>query len=131
MTVKRFEDLEVWKTAQSLTNDIYSITRLPSFSNDSGLVNQIRRAGVSVLSNIAEGFERESKKELIRFLYISKGSCGEARCQLYVAFDQGYIGQEQFGKMIESTKRLSIMLRNFIDYLKKSNYKGYKHKEIQ
>lgn len=129
MTVKYFEDLEVWKDSRILTNRIYSITKKSAFSKDFGLVDQIRRASVSVMSNIAEGFERGGNKEFIQFLYISKGSCGEVRAQLYVAYDQAYIDKREFEDISESARKLSIMIGNFIEYLEKSPYKGPKYKK--
>ncbi len=89
MTVKYFEDLEIWKLAREVTNRVYSLTRKDAFSKDFGLVDQIRRASVSVMSNIAEGFERGGNQEFIQFLFIAKASYGEARCQLHIAYDQG------------------------------------------
>ena len=129
MPVKYFEDLEVWKLAREVTNRVYSLTRKGAFSRDFGLVDQIRRATVSVMSNIAEGFERGGNQEFIQFLFIAKASCGEARCQLYVAFDQGYITKEEFNTLLESFKKLSITIHNFIDYLKTSRFKGQKYKK--
>jgi len=85
--VKNFEDLEIWKDARMLIRIIYRITREPKFSKDFALRDQIQRAGVSIMSNIAEGFQRGGNQELIHFLYIAKASCGEVRSQLYVAVD--------------------------------------------
>jgi four helix bundle protein len=96
MTIKYFEDLEVWKEARRLTREIYRLTQDGKFSRDFGLREQIRRAAVSVMSNIAEGFERGGNQEFIQFLYVAKGSCGEVRSQLYVALDQAYVGQPEF-----------------------------------
>ncbi|TAK06448.1 four helix bundle protein, partial [bacterium] len=93
MAVKSFEDLEVWKETRRLSKEIYAATQDAKFSKDFGLRDQIRRAAVSVMSNIAEGFERGGNQEFIQFLYIAKGSCGEVRSQLYVALDQGYIAR--------------------------------------
>ncbi len=87
----RFEDLLVWQRARELTRVIYELTQGGAFARDFGLRDQIRRAAVSVMSNIAEGFERGSDTEFGHFLSIAKGSCGEVRCQLYVASDQGYV----------------------------------------
>src|SRR5205085_12010986 len=87
-TFERFEDIEAWKKTRLLVNVIYKMTAVAEFARDYGLKDQIRRAAVSVLSNIAEGFEREGKTEFRRFLTIAKGSCGEVRAQLYVALDQ-------------------------------------------
>ena len=118
MSVKYFEDLEVWKSARALTNKAYAITNSGAFAKDFGLRDQIRRASVSVMSNIAEGYERGGNQELIQFLSIAKGSCGEVRCQLYVAMDQKYIDGEECEQLIDSFRKLSIMINNFMDYLR-------------
>jgi four helix bundle protein len=123
-----FEDLEVWKTARELTNRIYGITTNGSFSKDYGLRDQIRRSAVSVMSNIAEGYERGGNQELIQFLSIAKGSSGEVRSQLYVAMDQGYVEKKECEQMIDIFKKLSIMINNFMEYLKGSRFKGSKYK---
>ena len=123
-----FEDLEVWKSARVLANKIYEITRDNVFSKDYGLRDQIRRASVSVMSNIAEGYERGGNQELIQFLSIAKGSCGEVRCQLYIAGDQDYISQNELKPLIEQCKRISIMINNFMEHLKGSRYKDPKYK---
>jgi four helix bundle protein len=81
------------------------------------------------MSNIAEGYERDGNKELIQFLAVAKGSCGEVRCQLYVAIDQGYINKENGAELVDLSKKLSIMINNFIKYLKESPYKGKKYKK--
>lgn len=122
MSVRYFEDLEVWKLARELTNDVYEATRHERFSKDFVLVDQVRRGAVSIMSNISEGFEREGNQEFIRFLSISKGSCGELRCQLYVALDQGYISQTQFDEMEGKARKLSVMISHFIKYLKESRH---------
>ena len=88
--IKKFEDIESWKRARILTKQIYEITSMGKFGRDFGLEDQIRRAAVSVLSNIAEGFERGGDQEFLQFLAVAKGSCGELRAQLYVALDQEY-----------------------------------------
>lgn len=129
MAVKYFEDLEVWKSARDLTNKVYAVTSDGAFSKDFGLRDQIRRAAVSVMSNVAEGFERGGNQELIQFLSIAKGSCGEVRCQLYVALDQSYLNKEEGAKITDEFRKLSIMINNFMEYLKGSNYKGTKYKK--
>ena len=85
MQIKSFEDLEIWQIAKGLAVKIYSLSRAPRFSKDFSLRDQMRRAAVSIMSNIAEGFERGGNQEFVQFLYIAKGSCGEVRSQLYVA----------------------------------------------
>ncbi len=91
MKIKKFEELESWKKARELTNTIYQATGTGRFTRDFGLKDQIRRASISILSNIAEGFERGGDKEFFQFLAIAKGSCGEVRAQLYVAARSGRI----------------------------------------
>ena len=127
-TIERFEDIEAWQQARLLVNNIYLVTNDGLFARDYGLKDQIRQAGVSILSNIAEGFERGGNKEFIQFLFTAKGSCGEVRAQLYVARDQKYITEEQFHKLMQQSVRISKMLSGLISYLKRSSYKGAKHK---
>jgi four helix bundle protein len=105
--IERFEDLIAWQKARQLTRHIYSITRVGEFSKDFGLRDQIRRASVSVMSNVAEGFDRGGRAEFHRFLVIAKGSCAEVRSQLYVAFDAGYIDKEVFTKLSSNTVEVS------------------------
>ena len=126
MPVKNFEDLEIWKDARALTIAIYQLTRDPKFAKDFGLRDQIRRAAVSIMSNIAEGFERGGNQEFIQFLYVAKASCGEVRSQLYVAVDQSYIAPRDCEELTKSFRRLSIMISNLIDYLRRSGMKGAK-----
>jgi four helix bundle protein len=126
---KCFEDLEIWKSARALTSEIYRFTAGGDFARDYGLRDQIRRASVSVMSNIAEGYERSGNQELMQFLSIAKGSCGEVRAQLYVAMDQAYIASNDAEKLIDQCKKLSIMISNFMEYLKGSPYKGHKYKQ--
>lgn len=127
MQVKNFEDLEIWKDARALTNGIYQLTRDSRFSKDFALRDQIRRAAVSIMSNIAEGFERGGNQEFIQFLYVAKASCGEGRSQLYVALDQSYVTPKDCDDASKSFRRLSIMISNLIDYLKSSGMKGSKY----
>ncbi|MCW8129672.1 MAG: four helix bundle protein [Planctomycetota bacterium] len=90
-TIRKFEDLEAWSSARVLSRTVYSVTRNGTFRDDADLKRQLRRASVSVMSNIAEGFERGGRKEFLHFLKMAKGSVGEIESQLYVAFDQGYV----------------------------------------
>ena len=103
-----FEDLIAWQKARILASEIYRITNTGGFAKDYGLKDQIRRASVSVVSNIAEGFDRHSSAEFHRFLVIAKGSCAEVRAQLYIALDVGYLKEEQFTELtklaIETSK---------------------------
>ncbi len=127
--VENFEDLNVYKQARNLTNKIYEITRQGTFSKDYGLMDQIRRASVSVMSNIAEGFERGTNTEFIQFLFIAKGSCGEVRAQLTISYDQKYIDEITYNALVDRARRISGMLNNLIAYLKGSRYKGAKYKK--
>jgi four helix bundle protein len=127
-TFERFEDIEAWKKARLLADVIYKITAAGEFTRDYGLKDQIRRASVSVLSNIAEGFEREGNIEFCRFLTIAKGSCGEVRAQLYVALDQHYITAEQFDVTARRVVEVSRMISGLLKYLRHSELRGPKFK---
>lgn len=116
-TVQQFEDLRVWQEARALVQEVYKAAKQKPFSRDFSLRDQITRAAVSTMSNIAEGFERGSRKEFIQFLNIAKGSSGELRSQLYVALDQEYINQKLFDQVRESALSLSRRLAKFIRYL--------------
>jgi four helix bundle protein len=100
--IEKFEDFIAWQKARKLTRDIYRTTNLPKFSRDFGLKDQIRRAAVSIMSNIAEGFERGRPSEFHQFLSIAKASCAELRSQLYVAFDVDYITEAQFQQLMSA-----------------------------
>jgi len=108
--VERFEDLIAWQKARQLTVEIYRITAGGEFSRDFSLRDQIRRAAVSVMSNIAEGFDRGSRGEFHQFLVIAKASCAEVRSQLYVAQDVGYISQETFSNLSGTANELSKII---------------------
>ena len=126
MAVKNFEDLNVWKQARQLTQEVYRLTKTEKFLKDFGLRDQIRRAAISVMSNIAEGFERGGNQEFVQFLYVAKASCGEVRSQLYLALDQEYATANDSEKLLQSFKRLSGMISNLITYLRQSEMKGEK-----
>lgn len=128
MTAKQFEELEIWQLARTLTSRIYNLTATGRFAKDRGLCNQIQRASVSVMSNIAEGYERGGNREFNQFLAIAKGSCGEVRCQLYVALDQGYIDNRNAEPLIDQHKKLSIMIYKLMEHMKSSRFKGHKYK---
>ena len=108
--VERFEDLIAWQKARQLTAEIYRVSMHGEFAKDFGLRDQIRRAAVSAMSNIAEGFERGSRGEFHQFLVIAKASCAEVRSQLYVAQDVGYINQKTFDAINSSTSELSRII---------------------
>ena len=127
-TIKRFEDLEVWKLARELCNDVFQLTSQKDFSRDFGLRDQINNSSGSIMDNIAEGFERDGSKEFSQFLAISKGSCGECRSQLYRALDRKYISPEQFELTSQKTIDLGRKIANIMSYLKSSELKGNKYK---
>ena len=113
----RFEDCEAWKKAREFSHLIYTATRNELFSRDYSLKDQIRRAVVSAMSNIAEGFERRGDKELRYFLSIAKGSAGEVRAQLYVALDEHYITQEEFDVLYAKSLDVSRLISGLISYI--------------
>ena len=123
---RSFEDLHLYQRARELTNSVYSLTRSGAFATGDGLSNQIRRACVSIMSNVAEGFEPGTKKEFIQFLYIAKGSCGEVRAQLQIALDQSYMSLQTHGYLVGLARKISGMTSNFIAHLQGSDYRGAK-----
>lgn len=124
--ITRFEDIESWKAAREVTNLIYAASRGEKFSRDFALCNQIRRAAISIVSNIAEGFERDGNKEFLQFLSIAKGSCGEVRAQLYVAFDQEYLDKDTFDQLSTKLVGTSRLINGFMKYLRESEMRGSK-----
>jgi four helix bundle protein len=128
-TILRFEDIDGWKMARELTKDVYSITANGSFAQDYGLRDQIRRAAVSVMSNIAEGFERDGNKEFCNFLSIAKGSVAEVRSQLYVALDQGYISESEFQTIYVKANDNGRVIAGLMKYLRSSDVRGLKFKQ--
>lgn len=114
---KVFEELEVWREARELTAYVYKLSGSGKFGKDFGLAGQVRKAAVSVMSNIAEGFARGSNKEFARFLFIARGSLAEVNSQLYVAVDLGYIDEDEFEKVNDRVKQLSKRITAFISKL--------------
>jgi len=109
--VGKFEDLEVWKEGMRLASKVYQAL---SACRDYGLRDQMQRAAVSIPSNIAEGYERNTNKDFIHFLYIAKGSCSELRTQIYLAVEIGVFDKTIGDELLESTKKISAMLHTFI-----------------
>lgn len=105
--VNRFEDLVAWQKARALTKSVYQVTKRGDFAKDFGLANQMQRAAVSVMSNIAEGFERGRRSEFHQFLSVAKSSCGEVRSQLYVALDVGYLQKPTFDNLMKQAEEVS------------------------
>src|SRR5207249_1494568 len=118
------EDILAWQKARELTDSIYRTTSTGTFARDFGLRDQIRRASVSVMSNIAEGFERGGDIEFRQFLALAKGSAAEVKAQLYVALDAGYLTQEQFDQLYDKASEVGRLIGGFMRYLVNSDYKG-------
>jgi four helix bundle protein len=116
-TISRFEDIQAWQTARQLTSTVYRLSNQGAFQRDFGLRDQIRRAAVSAMSNIAEGFESRTQLLFIEFLGRAKGSAGEVRSQGYVALDAQYITQQQFEELFEQADKCSRQINRFMDYL--------------
>ncbi len=116
-TIMRFEEIEAWKTAREMTRLIYALTDEGRFARDFGLRNQIQRASVSVMSNIAEGFESRTQPQFIEYLSRAKASAGEVRCQLYVAADLGYMTESQMGEAFDLADKVARQIARFMDYL--------------
>ena len=118
--ITRFEDIQAWQTARQLTNMVYGLSNQTGFNRDFGLRDQIRRASVSVMSNIAEGFESRTDIQFINFLGMARASAGEVRAQLYIASDQKYITEEQFKEAYALAEKCSRQTAKFISYLEAS-----------
>ena len=117
MRIERFEEMEVWQLSRELVKLVYLVTKEEPLVKDFRYCSQIQSAAVSVMTNIAEGFERKSKKEFIRFLYIAKASCGEVRSLNYVALDIGYINKETSDRIHIEATLISKSISGFIKYL--------------
>ena len=126
-TIQQFEDLVCWQRARELTKAVYGAFR---DSKDYGFKDQIQRAAVSVMSNIAEGFERGTQQELINYLFIAKGSAGEVRSQLYVARDAGYLNMETFKYLNGLAVECSRLLQSFVVKVKSGSRRGLQFKHI-
>jgi four helix bundle protein len=120
-TIKSFEEFKVYETAREITRNIYRLTKKNAFARDFALRDQIRRAAISILSNIAEGYESQTRNTFLRHLGIAKGSAGEARAQLQVAFDQKYITESEFKAASDLCFSSSRQIAGFMRYLK--NYR--------
>ena len=117
-TIKSFEDLPVWQDARKFTNKIYTLTNKFPKEELYGLTSQIRRAAVSIMSNIAEGFYRRSDKELTNFLSIARGSSSEVQNDLYIALDLNYISQTEFNQLYQEAKKIAKQINGLMTYLR-------------
>ena len=124
--ITRFEELIAWQRSRELFKMIQQLTSQRPLNENYALRGQMTRSSLSVMSNIAEGFDRGGNKEFIQFLYISKGSCSELRSQLYAAKDAGYLSQEDFKTLYNLAEEVSRILQGLIGSLKRSNKRGIK-----
>ena len=120
--------MDIWKLARVLCKDIYLYGTRTELKKDYKLYSQISGSSGSIMDNIAEGFERDGRKEFMQFLSIAKASCGETRSQLYRVYDRGYLSKEEFEIMKSQCITLSKKIGAFINYLSKSDYRGLKYK---
>jgi four helix bundle protein len=127
-TVQKFEDLICWQKSRLLTKEIYRVLKN---CKDFGFKDQIQRAAVSIMSNIAEGFERGTQQELVNYLYIAKGSAGEVRAQLYVALDVGYLNIEMFKYLNNLVQECSRLIQSFAQKVKGGSKQGSQFKRVQ
>ena len=125
---RTFTEIDAWQKSGELTSLIYVATRSGAFSKDFALRDQIRRASVSIMANIAEGFGRSGSGEFIQFLAIAKGSACEVISHVYVALDQGYISRPEFERLNELAERTTNMIGGLMKYLQLSTIKGAKYK---
>jgi len=130
MASKKFEDLEIWKDARTLCKKIHVGSENSTLCKDLSIRDQIYRSSGSVMDNIAEGFERNGKKEFIQFLYIAKGSLGETRSQVYRAFDFSHFSKEFTEELINECMILSARIMNFIKYMAQTDIDGYKKMQM-
>ena len=119
--IERFEDIQAWQKTRELNKTIYEITKNSHFSKDFSLRDQIRRASVSIMANIAEGFGRRSNKEFANFLNMAHGSAAEVQCHFYVALDMQYINKEDFEMLYQKADEVSKMTQGFMTYLTNSS----------
>ena len=123
---RKFTDIEAWQNARELTKEVYRVTNRAPFSKDFELRGQIRSASISVMSNIAEGFDRNGNAEFIQFLSIAKGSVAEVESQLYAALDQEYITVQEFERLTALANETGRKIGGLMNYLRKSGIKGPK-----
>ena len=127
-TFTRFQEIEAWQRARELVRRIYEVTGQGQFAKDFALRDQIRRAAISIMSNIAEGYGRGGTKEFIQFLSVAKGSVSEVESQLCAALDQKYLGQEMFDQLCDLADQTGRMIGGLMRYLRQSKIKGAKYK---
>jgi four helix bundle protein len=127
-TIKRFYDLEAWKKARILNLEVYKMTMTEIFKRDFALIDQTRKASISIMANLAEGFGRKGNREFLQFLSISEGSLSELQSHLFVALDIEYIDKSKFDFLFEKTEETQRVINGLAEYLKGSELKGVKYK---
>ena len=127
-TIKRFEEIISWQKARELNKIVGKYIDQGKFKRSFKLIDQIERSAGSIMDNIAEGFERSGNREFLQFLYISKGSCGEFRSQMYRALDRNYLEQKEFDELFNMSMEVIVLLQKLINYLEQSEIKGTKYK---
>ena len=125
-TFRKFEEIQAWQKARELNQLIGRFVDTGKFKTNYRLIGQIEGSSGSIMDNIAEGFERSGNREFLQYLYISKGSCGEFRSQLYRALDRNYISNEEFEELHRYAMEIIVMLQKLIEYLEQSHFKGVK-----
>ena len=118
MKITHFEEIQAWQEARKLTKEIYKFTKKIAFRKDFNLTSQIQRDVISIMENIAEGFDRHSKKDFAHFLNFASASASEVQSHLYVALDQGYITEEEFNVAYSQAQKAKALINGFIAYLK-------------
>jgi len=116
--IEKFEDIVAWQMGRDIANNVYDLTKTNSIRRDRSFVDQMRRAAVSVMNNIAEGYERGSNKDFVKFLFIARGSVGETRSMMYMALDQGYIDDTTFCDVSEKCRKCARMIWGLIKSLR-------------
>ncbi|MBI4330406.1 MAG: four helix bundle protein [Chloroflexi bacterium] len=119
MSIKKFEDILAWQKAKELAKHIYELTNEGDFAKDYALKNQIRRAALSPMSNIAEGYARQTDKEFVQFLYIALGSIAEVQSQLHLSHELGYLPGDEFDRVLEQSREVARLVNGLLQYLKR------------
>ena len=128
-TYKRFEDLPIWQEARVFSKRVFEVSKKGDFAKEYRLCSQIHASSGSIMDNIAEGFERDGNGEFKQYLFIAKGSCGETRCQIYRAYDYGFLDENTFEELKNQSVEISQSISNFIDYLQNTEIRGLKYKK--
>ena len=125
-TINRFEELEVWQEARLLNKSIWQLTQKEDFKSYFSLNEQLRRASISIMNNISEGFDRNGNKEFVQFLSIAKGNTAEVKNMLYALLDLELISQKEFEELSQASEKLRNKIAKLMNYLKTSDFKGSK-----